>query len=234
METVYKFIGLICFITFSQQLKSQSIDELTIFNSLLDSIYNINTCQKIIYPPYFKCCNQDTLYGDKIVECCQTSTVAKEYRVYCSHCINKQELDSLNQIMVINDSLSTLDLLKSKKYLLTQISKTSRFYDFIKNIKKPLRTRGFSLDSLKQGNIKFMTIEEFNNSKYEHRFGKTGKDLFLGYFDLSRIYADIEKGLAIFAMNWLGGGTCGYKKLILIYRDGIKWKIEKKIWLGVY
>lgn len=234
MKTLYKFIELICLITFSQQLKSQTINELTIFNSVIDSIYDINTCQKIIYPPYYKCCNQDTLYGEKVVECCQASSVPKEYRVYCSHCINKQELDSLNQIMIINDSLSTLNLMKSKKYLLTRISKTSRFYDFIKNIRKPLRTRGFALDSLRQGNIKFMTIDEFNNSKHEHRFGKTGKELFLGYFDLSRIYADTTKGLAIFKMNWVGGGTCGYEKLILIFRDGDTWKIEKQIGLGVY
>ena len=234
MKTSYKLIGLICFITLSQQLKSQTIDELSIFNSVIDSVYDINTCQKIVYPPYYKCCNQDSLYGDKIVECCNSSPVPEEYRVYCSHCINKQELDSLNQIMVINDSLSTMDLMKLRKYLLTQVSKTSRFYDMIINYRKPLGTRAFSLDSLKQGNIKFITIEEFNNSKYEHRFGKTGKQFFLGYFDLSRIYADSAKGLAIFKMKWVGGGTCGYEKIILIYRDGDTWKIEKKIGLGAY
>jgi hypothetical protein len=192
MKTFFKFIGLICFITFSQQVKSQSIDELTIFNSLLDSIYDINTC------------------------------------------INKQDLDSLNPIMIINDSLSTLDIMKSKKYLLTQIPKTSRFFALIKNIRKPLKARGFNLDSLEQWNIKFMTTEEFDNRKYEHRFGKTGKQLFLGYFDLSRIYVDNMKGIAIFKMNWIGGGTCGYEKLILIYRDRDTWKIEKQIGLGVY
>src|SRR6185437_2470014 len=139
MRTFYKFIGLICFITFSQQVKSQGIDELTIFNSLLDSIYDINIC------------------------------------------VNKQDLDSLNQIMIINDSLSTLDIMKSKNFLLTQIPKTSVFYTFIKNIRKPLRARGFNLDSLRQWNIKFMTTEEFDNRKYEHRFGKTGKQFLLGY-----------------------------------------------------
>lgn len=46
---------------------------------------------------YYKCCNQDTLCGDKMIECCQTSSIPKEFRVYCSYCINKQELDSLNQ-----------------------------------------------------------------------------------------------------------------------------------------
>jgi len=192
MRTFYKFIGVICFITFSQQAKSQGIDELTIFNSLLDSIYDINTC------------------------------------------VNEQDLDSLNQIMIINDSLSTLDITKSKKYLLTQIPKTSMFYTLIKNIRKPLKARDFNLDSLQQRNIKFMTTEEFDDTKYEHRFGKTGKQLFLGYFDLSRIYADTAKGLAIFKMNWVGGGTCGYEKLILIHRDGDTWKIEKQIGLGVY
>ena len=192
MRTFYKFIGLICFISFSQQVKSQVIDELAIFNSLLDSIYDINTC------------------------------------------VNKQDLNSLNQIMIINDSLSTLDIMKSKNYLLTQIPKTSMFYTFIKNIRKPLRARGFNLDSLRQQNIKFMTLEQFDNRKYEHHFGKTGKQWFLGYFDLSRIYADITKGLAIFKMNWVGGGTCGYEKIILIYRDGDTWKIEKQVGLGVY
>ena len=192
MRTFYKFLGLICFITFSQQVKSQDINELTIFNSLLDSIYDINTC------------------------------------------VNKQDLDSLNQIMIINDSLSTLDIMKSKNFLLTQIPKTSVFYTFIKNIRKPLRARGFNLDSLRQRNIKFMTREEFDNRKYEHRFGKTGKQFLLGYFDLSRIYTNNTKGIAIFKMNWIGGGTCGYEKLILIYRDGETWKIEKQIGLGVY
>ena len=234
MKILYKLIGLIGFITFSQQLKSQSIDELTIFNSLIDSIYNINTCQKIIYPPYYKCCNQDTLYSDKLIECCEKSAIPKEYRVYCSHCINRQELDSLNLIMVINDSLSPLDLTKSKKYLLTQIAKKSKFYDFIKNIKKPVQSRRYSLDSLKQGNIKFMTTEEFNNSNYAHRYGKTDKQFFLGYFDLSRICVDNINGLAIFKMNWVGGGTCGYERYILIYRDNEAWKIENKIGWGVY
>lgn len=234
MKTIYKLTVLICMIAFSQQLKSQSTDELAIFNSLMDSVYDINTCQKIIYPPYYKCCNQDTLFGEKIIECCQASSIPKEYRVYCCYCINKAEFDTLNQIMIINDSLSTLDLAKSKKYLLTRISKTSRFYKFIKNIRKPIKTRGFSLDSLQQGNIKFMTMPAFNNSKYEHRYGITGKQMFLGYFDLSRIYVDDVKGLAIFKMNWVGGGTCGYEKLILIYRNGGKWKIEQQIGLSVY
>jgi len=118
--------------------------------------------------------------------------------------------------------------------MLTRISKTSKFYGFVKSIKKPVKTRAYKIDSLKQGNIKFLTMEQFNNQKYGHRFGKSGKQLFLGYFDLSRIYADIKKGIAIFKMNWIGGGLCGYEDLILIYRDGATWKIEQKIGLGVY
>ncbi len=216
------------------QVKSQSPDELTIFNSLMDSIYDINYCQKIIYPPYYKCCSIDTLYGEQQEKCCEKSTVPKEYRVHCYRCINKEDLDSLNVIMIADDTLSAFYLRESREYLLSQIPKQSRFYNLIKNIKDPPGSRYFSLDSLHQGHIKFITQQEFNNQKYSHHFGRSGGQIFLGYFTLSRIYFDKIRGLGIFFMDWGGGNSCGYQRCILIYRDKETWKIEEKIPMGYY
>ena len=234
MKTASKIIATIILTTLCLQVKSQIDNEIKIYNSLIDSLYELKTCFKIIYPPFYKCCDNDTLYGDDLVKCCENSVIPKQYRVYCSNCVSKQEFDTLNVLMVVNKSFSTLDIQKDKKYLLSQIDKNSIYFKFIKSIKKPTLSRLLLTDSLKQQNIKFITKIEFDKKGFVHEFGKYGKQILLGYFDFSRIYIDNEKGIGLFKINWLGGGTCGYDKYFLIYRENNRWKLYERIWKGVY
>jgi len=234
METAFKFIATIILTISCFQVKSQTDNEIKIYNSLIDSLYELKTCFRIIYPPLYKCCDNDTLYGDDLVKCCENSSVPKQYRIYCSNCANKQEFDTSNVLMVVNESFSKLDIQKHKKYLLSQVDKNSAYFDFIKSIRKPTLSRQLSADSLKQQNIKFITKKEFDKKGYVHRFGKYGKQILLGYFDFSRMYINNEKGLGLFKINWVGGGTCGYDKYFLIYRENDNWKLYKRIWIGVY
>ena len=234
METVFKFIATIILTISCLQGKSQADNEIKIYNSLIDSLYELNTCFKIIYPPFYKCCDSDTLYGDDMIKCCENSSVPKQYRIYCPRCANKQDFDTSNVLMVVTESFSTLDIKQDKKYLLSQVDKNSIYYDFIKSIKKPTPSRQLPADSIKQQNIKFITKKEFDRNGFIHRYGKTGKQILLGYFDFSRIYIDNAKKLGLCKINWVGGGTCGYDKYFLIYRENGIWKLYKRIWKGVY
>ncbi len=216
------------------QSKSQADNEIKIYNSLIDSIYEIETCFKIIYPPFYKCCDNDTLYGLEKVKCCEKSNVPKQFQINCYNCADKAQFDTLNVLMVVNESFSSLDIKKDKKYLLTHFDKKSIFYKFIADIKTITKSKKLPADSIRQQNIKFITKAEFDKKDFVHRFGKYENQILLGYFDFSRIYIDKEKGIGIFKMNWVGGGTCGYDKYIIIQRENDRWKICKKIWLGVY
>ncbi len=233
MRKPYILIALLIFQTFTE-VKSQTVSEVAIFNSLLDTLYNINLCVKIIRPPYYKCCNQDTLYGDELVECCKQSSVPQKYRVYCANCLNEQELDSLDLIMLVNNSLSKLRVSDHKSYLLNQIPRDSKFYEFVEKFKETLKPRAYSYDSLRQRKIRFITKETFDIEKRSYRYGKYGKQLFLGYFEFSRIFFDKDRRLGIFEMNWVGGGLCGYDAYILIYYENGVWKMFKRIIWRVY
>jgi hypothetical protein len=169
-----------------------------------------------------------------MIKCCENSSVPKQYRIYCPSCANKQDFDTSNVLMVVNESFSTLDIKQDKKYLLSQVDKNSTYYDFIKSIKKPTLSRHLPADSIKQQNIKFITKKGFDKNGFVHRYGKYGKQILLGYFDFSRMYIDNENGIGLFKINWLGGGTCGYDKYFLIYRYYGTWKLYKRIWKGVY
>jgi len=169
-----------------------------------------------------------------MIKCCDSSSVPKQYRIYCPRCANKQDFDTANVFMVVTESLSTLDIKQDRKYLLTQVDKNSVYYNFLKSFKKSVVSRPLPADSIKQQNIKFITKKEFDNKGYVHRYGKYGKQILLGYFDFSRIYIDSKKGIGLCKINWVGGGTCGYDKYFLIYRDGDNWKLFKRIWKGVY
>jgi hypothetical protein len=136
--------------------------------------------------------------------------------------------------MMVNESFSTLNVEHDKKYPLSQIDKNSVYYNFIKGIKRATLSSKLSADSLKQQNIKFITKADFAKNGFEQRFGKYRKQIFLDYFDFSRIHIDKTKGLGLFRINWLGGSLCGYNKYFLIYRVNDVWKIYKKIETGVY
>jgi hypothetical protein len=219
---------------FNLELKSQEIDELSLLNLSIDSTYDLKTCFHIIQPPYYKCCDHDTLSIEKIVECCKQSPVPKQFRVDCFACINQGEFDTLNQLMIVYDTISLFDIAKEKKYLMKCLGKKSKFYPFVKNCRKVIPERKYDIDSLHQGRIRFLTREDFDNENRKYKWGKYGNQMLLGHFAFSRMYIDNNKGLAMFIMSWLGSGLCGYNNLILLSRQNGTWKYEQKIMLGEY
>jgi hypothetical protein len=234
MKTAAKLIVCLIATMSCSQVQPQIINEIKIYNSLIDSLYGLQTCFKIINPPFYRCCDVDTLSGKDYIKCCESSSVPKKYRVYCSICVNKQQFDTLNVLMIVSDSLLSLDIRKDKKFLLSRIDKNSAYYDFIKTIKHSIASRKLTADSLRQQNIKFIAAADFDESGFTRDFGKREKQIFLGYLNFSRIYIDPNKGLGLFKVDWLGGSMCGYNRYFLIHRVDDVWKIYKIIWVGVY
>ncbi|HEX6431013.1 MAG TPA: hypothetical protein VF008_25160 [Niastella sp.] len=234
MTNASRFILFLCLLTSNLALKSQEIDELSLLNLSIDSTYNLNSCFQIIKPPYYKCCDQDTLSIEKLVECCKQSPVPQQFRVDCFRCINQQEFDTMTQLMIVYNTISSFDITKDKKYLMNEIGKKSKFYLFVKNFRKAIPPRKYDIDSLHQGRIRFLTREDFDNENRKYRFGKYGNQMLLGQFTFSRMYIDNNKGLAMFITSWLGSGECGYDLLILLSRQNGTWKYEQRILLGIY
>ena len=106
-------------------------EELKIYNSLVDSLYDLSTCLQIVYPPYYKCCNQDALYGDDFAKCCEKSSIPKEFRVYCSRCVNKGDFDTLEVLMVTDEFLVKLDIREEKKYVLSRLKNYDDLNSFV-------------------------------------------------------------------------------------------------------
>jgi hypothetical protein len=212
----------------------QGFSEVEIFNSLLDSLYSIEYCHDIIRPPYYKCCDNDSLPLVDFVNCCQSSEIPKEYRKYCKGCLNESDLKSLKQIIIVKDSLSKLDLTEHKKYLLSKIPKESDFYRLIKKSNFSIPTISFNSESLQQDNISFEKKSYYDNLGLTYIMGKYNNDFFIGYFSFSRVYFDELKNIGIFHFGYLGSPDCGYEEYILFYRDKQDFKIYKKIMYGVY
>jgi hypothetical protein len=232
---ISRFILLLCFLAFELKLQSQVVDELSLINISIDSTYELKTCLSIIRPPYYKCCEQDTLHGDKLAKCCDNSSVPKQFSVSCSRCVSEKEFDTLKLIMIVRNTTEQLTITKGqKKYLLSRLGKKSKFYDFLKNYKTFVGSRKYDIDSLHQGKIQFIAEETFKKANRRYTFGKSGTQILLGYFSFSSLFIDGEYGLAMYRMSWLGGGECGYQNLILLSRLNGQWRFDKKIMLGVY
>lgn len=212
----------------------EEADEERILNSLMDSLYQIDLCHKIIKPPYYKCCPTDTFLSTKIIECCKESNIPFKFRVYCFDCVNERDLDSLELIVVVNDSLSRFELTNRKRLVTKEISKKSIFYNFLMNSNINIEAKRLAVDSLKQNNIKFLTAKSFKNEGRPKKYGKSGKQFFIGYLNFSRIYFDRKKGLGIFNMSYLGSESCGYSRFVLIQKIKNEWKIFKTITYGDY
>jgi hypothetical protein len=215
-------------------IKGQVLDEIGIYNSLLDSLYKKDYCHKIIKLPYHKCCNILTYNTDSLIECCEQSGIPVQYRVYCTACIEESSLDSMRQLIVVNNPLKSLNWKSDKKYILSKISISSVFYKFLKDCvidKKPLR---YNVNDLKQSDIHFITDPTYKNGDKNYRFGSNGNDFFIGFLSLSRIVTNKEQSLGLFKYTYLGGGLCGYDKYILLYKENGKWKIFKQIKYGDY
>ncbi len=231
-----QLLGIICLslLFLCTNAQKSPNDEVSIYNSLLDSMYTLNTCFKIVYPPYYKCCDIDSLHETEEIECCEQSKIPKEYRVYCGMCFNKADYDSLNVYMITTEELLDIKLTKDeKKYVLNKLERKSPYYQLIKQADN-LSKIHLAVSKLKQGNIQFITQKDYELKSKSHRYGKWGKEILLGYFELSRIKFDSSGERGFFIMNWVGGGTCGYRQIKLINFSERKWKIVKTIGLGVY
>ena len=229
-----KYLFIICFILFFSNAQSQKIDELTIVNESLDSTYDLRTRFHIIEPPYFKCCDNDTLRGAKRKACCDQSGIPEEFRVNYYGCINRETFDTLDQLMIIDDTAFVFDLKDEKKYILERLGKDSKFYDFVKDFKRKVSAKKNNVESIHQGKIRFLSKSTFDIEKRTYSFGRSGKQMLLGHFRISRIYIDKNKAIAMYRMSWLGGVLCGYDNLVFLSLQSGVWKDERKIMTGVY
>ncbi|MBK7376823.1 MAG: hypothetical protein KAY50_06445 [Chitinophagaceae bacterium] len=226
--------AFIFYFLISLSTKAQQIDNAKIFNELMNELYRIEDCHKIIKPPFFKCCPADTFSSIKqIMDCCNQSNIPLSKRVYCTECINESELDTLEFLIIINDTLATLNKVKCKNIVLKELTKKSAYYDFVNNIDK-FQTSPFKLNitSLKQKNVTFITKSSFLSQSKEIKYGKMGKQFTIGYMNFSSIVFNRKMTLGVFQVTFLGGRLCGYSRYVLIRRSNNEWNIYKKIPLG--
>lgn len=204
-------------------------NEILIYNTLLDSLYNVMYCHNGMYFPRFRFYNKDT--------------TTKEYKEYVFQYEKwksdreswikefKQELDTLELITFVKDSFTTLDLDKGKEFLLKEMNqKDSLFVMLLKNKKLFLESKPLIIDSLKQGKIKFLSeqLPFFKNTDF-FQYGKVDRNFYIGQIELSRIYIDEKKEIGIFHFDYIGGGKCGYGRYVFIIKINDKWVIYKMI-----
>ncbi len=153
----------------------------------------------------------------------------------CGRCVNEKDFATIPLIMIVEEKQRPFLLeYRVRNYVASHLGKKSRFYSLIRSFRDTLPSRRYIPDSLHQGRIRFVTMKTYKTENRPFRYGKSGNQVWLGNFGISRVYIDEKKGLAMYKMDWIGGGDCGYNNLILLSRQHGQWKFEKRIELGVY
>lgn len=234
--------------------KGAAADELAIYNQLLNDLYNPGQCQQFVKPPYMACCNADgRMMMEDYVSCCGESPIPEKYRVFCQACINLGELDSMQLVMDVRDSLYALEWEEPMPYLLEKLDSSLGFLPFIKQLgaSKPSSSLAFDPASLKQSvtELKAITgsaeertygtaklaskpvtfrapppVMSKKDRKEKLNFGRNGKQLLLGVVSLSRIYFNTANDKGILQFGYRGGNNCGEVSYVLIEKQGNEWK----------
>jgi len=210
----------IIFIIVSCNTKHVNINEIHIYNTLLNDLYSIEYCHFPMIPPEHYLGIADT-----------NSDSYKKYELRYNKTITEfyQDIDTLNLILFVFDSLKKLDLTKDRDFLLNHLSIHDSSY--IRLIKKNDSTSSKKLDitQLHQRNINFINFNKMDSNIRCH-FGKKKGDFLIGVIGLSSILFDEEQKIGIFNFNYTGSCNCGYGEYVFIRKDeNGKWIIVKKI-----
>lgn len=233
--------------------QNENINEIKIVNSLLFDLYNIGYCEKVINLPYYAC-NDYSTENDTFVDNC--NTIPTEYKIYCKTCINRTDLNSMDLVMHVDDTLRNLDLSEVEKYLLKKVGKKSQFKKIITKSKN-INQKSFCIDSLKQEKLKILITginknKEYNYADFKYdtlinpkihfinkrllseKYGKNNNTYIIGYLSFSRIIFNKKHDLGIFKYTFFSGYNCGYISFVLIKFENNNWIIDDIIDIGAF
>jgi hypothetical protein len=209
------------------QTEQPDYNEVQIFNSLLDSLYSVHYCYSGPLSPKMKFFNRDT-NNDQYVQYKIEYEEAKK--------LFQARLDKLSQVVIVMDTLTTIDFPKHRDFLLKCFvaRNDSVLYDFIEDIPNSILKRPFNTDSLKQGDVKFMPSKYFKKKVLSDQLGIHGKEFFIGIMEFSRIYFDRNKNIGVFSYVYYGKSGCGYVRYIFIKYSDKGWRIYDTVQIGAW
>lgn len=219
MRRIILFLILTIFVLSCKNEKTE-YDELSIYNDLLDSLYNIEYCHRPMIAPD----NRPDLLD-------KNSTKYKEYvilyedKMYDFH----NNLDSMDLIIIMEDSLLELNLELDKKFLIRKLVESDSLYIRLLNKTNNIPSKKIELNRLEQNNIEFKNISEID-SAFKCEYGINNNDFLIGSISISRILLDEKQTIGILNFGFTGGCSCGYGIFVFIQRnENNKWEIIKTI-----
>jgi hypothetical protein len=238
---------------------ASAAEELAIYNQIMAELYDPGGCQQFVKPPFMACCNDGRrMMMEDYVSCCNESDVPEKYRVYCQRCINLGELDSLEFVMEVRDSLYALEWEDPRPYLLEKLDSTLGFTGFIKRVEEVKPSLVLQASALQQTidqltaitgsseerrygkapiaakQVKFVTAPPRKSKKEKMKPGKNEGTLLLGSASFSRIYFNQEGDKGILQFGYLGRADCGEVNYVLIQKEKEQWKVVQKILYGAF
>lgn len=219
MRKIILFFILTIFVLSCKNEKTE-YDEISIYNELLDSLYNIEYCHIPMLPP-----NHNPDFVDT------NSTRYKNYSLRFKNKMNEfyAELDTLNLIVFTKDSFSELNLELDKDFILQNLGESDSSFIQLVNSGKVIPTKKLNLTSLKQKNILFSNRNELD-STFRCEYGINNNDFLIGTITLSRILLDEKQKIGILKFGYFGGCQCGYGNYIFIQKnENNKWIIIKTL-----
>ena len=251
---------LIPFTSIHAQTKKTAVEfELSVYQSLINELYNFGYCHQVVTPPFYACCNNNKhMSVESHVACCEESDIPESHRIYCQDCINIGELDTLTLMVEVIDSLYPIDFDDYKDWILDNIDTSNGFHNFILNGEFTQNKIGFDLPSLQQKitkvtiknkddkkedftfesiqpkNVVFATEQEVVKINKKRASGKSNDHLILGRIGMSRVYFDDSGNKAFFYFAYLGKNNCGFEDIVLTEKVNGKWTISQKISLEAF
>jgi hypothetical protein len=210
--------------------------EIIIYNTLLDSLYNIQYCPNYPKMPIFNNFKNDTTskeFKDWVIK-------YDKYKIERDKRNNdktvwlkdfKEMLDTMDLITFVDTTLYKLDIEKDINFLLEELSPNdSIFFNLVKSCKINILSRPFQLEILKQPQINFINSKwPFYKDNESFEYGLVDRKYYIGEIKLSRIYIDEQNDVGIFHFAFHGGPMCGYGKYVFIIKINDKWIIHKTI-----
>jgi len=160
------YISLLLIFFSSCKRTQQEVDEISIYNELLDNLYNIEYCHTPMTPTEYCLGLGDT-----------SSIKYKEYNKVYRKIMAEfyTELDSLNLILITKDSLSELNLKTDKDFILRNLNNSDSSFIQLVSSGKIIPSKKIDLADLRQRNIKFSNDNDLD-STFRCEYGRNNKN----------------------------------------------------------
>lgn len=226
----------LCFGFKKEKTRDSQDKEIVIYNTLLDSLYDIQYCPNYPRMPDFDNFKNDTTTK----EFKEWAVKFEKYKVErdkrnenrTGWIIDfKKMLDTMNIITFVDTTLYSLNLEHDVDFLLKELTPNeSVFFNLVKSGNIKIQSRPFQLENLKQPKISFINSSvPFYKDNESFEYGLVERKYYIGEIKLSRIYINEQNGVGIFHFAFHGGPKCGFGKYVFIIKVNGKWIIYRTI-----